>query len=63
DGDAEKLKPVKAVLDELPLFSRVWADFIRKASAYYRYPIGEVFRSALPAGLSGQGNDVPILRE
>ena len=45
------------------LFSQKWADFLKKAAAYYRFPIGEVFRTALPAGLSGKGNDVPILSD
>ncbi len=62
-GEGAALKPLGGVLDTEPLFSPPWAEFLRRAAAYYRYPIGEVFRCALPAGLSGTGNDVPILSE
>lgn len=60
---AEGLKPIREVLDPEPLFDAEWVEFLRKAAAYYRFPIGEVFRTALPAGLGGTGRDVPILTE
>ena len=62
-GETEKLKPIREILDIEPLFTPAWVDFLKKAAAYYRFPIGEVFRCALPAGLSGKGNDVSILSE
>ncbi len=62
-GETEKLKPIREILDTDPLFSPAWVEFLKKAAAYYRFPIGEVFRCALPAGLSGKGNDVSILSE
>ena len=62
-GEGEGLKAIGEVLDAEPLFNLRWVDFLKKAAAYYRFPIGEVFRTALPAGLSGKGNDVAILSE
>ena len=63
DGSPEGLKPVAEILDRDPLFDPAWARFVQKAAAYYRFPPGEAFRTALPAGLSGKGNDVTILTE
>ena len=37
--------------------------FFTRAADYYRHPIGEVIRTALPTGLSGRGESVSILRE
>jgi primosomal protein N' (replication factor Y) len=61
--DASHLKPVQEVLDDEPLFSPDMAAFFRRAAAYYRHPLGEVIRTALPAGLSGGSRDVSVVSE
>ncbi|PLX99814.1 MAG: primosomal protein N' [Desulfuromonas sp.] len=63
EGSIEGLKPIKEILDTERLFASGWTEFIRKAAAYYRYPLGEACRTALPAGLAGKGSDVRILHE
>ena len=60
---AKGLKPIREVLDAEPLFSEASGNDLRRAAAYYRFPIGDVMRTALPAGLSGTGNDISTLRE
>ena len=50
-GRTEKLKPIREVLDAEPLFDSAWTEFLQRAAAYYRFPIGEVFRTA-PASRS-----------
>jgi primosomal protein N' (replication factor Y) (superfamily II helicase) len=47
----ERLKPITAVLDTLPVFSAELLDLVRWASDYYHHPIGEVIASALPKSL------------
>ncbi len=63
EGDDAGLKPVAEVLDEAPLFFAEMVPFFTRAAEYYCHPIGEVIRCALPAGLSGRGEGVSILRE
>jgi primosomal protein N' (replication factor Y) len=63
EGQAEGLKPVRDVLDSEPLFDQKLVTFLERAAEYYCYPIGEVFRTALPAGLSGEKERVSIVRE
>ena len=58
-----KLKPIREILDEAPLFTPDWGEFLRRAAGYYHFPPGEALRSALPAGLSGTGNDITILSD
>ncbi|MBE0500347.1 MAG: primosomal protein N' [Desulfuromonadales bacterium] len=62
-GSPKGLKPIQDVLDSAPLFSEAWGNDLRRAAAYYRFPIGDVLRTALPAGLSGAGHDISPLRE
>ena len=62
-GRPAGLKPLEAVLDEAPLFPPELVPFFRRAAEYYRHPLGEVIRTALPAGLSGARRRVAILRE
>ena len=52
--EAPELKPVAEVLDDAPLFSEKLVSFFERAAAYYHHPIGEVIRTALPAGLGGE---------
>ncbi len=59
----DKLKAVKEVLDEVPLFTPAWGELLRRAAGYYHFPPGEALRNALPAGLSGNDNDITILSD
>jgi primosomal protein N' (replication factor Y) len=61
--DAAGLKPIYEVLDEDPLFDEAMVAFFERAADYYCYPIGEVIRTALPAGLSGAGDRLAIATE
>lgn len=45
-----EFKPILALLDSRPIFSRDLIDLFRWISGYYFYPLGEVFQTALPAG-------------
>lgn len=62
-GEASGLKEIAELLDEAPLFPPAMVPFFRWAADYYQFPLGEVIRTALPAGLSGRGSAAPILRE
>ncbi len=62
-GEGEGLKPIREVLDATPLLTAELISLLLRAANYYRHPPGEVIRCALPAGLSGRGNEVSILRE
>ena len=44
-----KLKPLTSVMDQSPIYSGVMVDLAKWLSAYYMYPIGEVFKTMLPA--------------
>jgi len=46
------IKPILDVLDDQPLFPPSMVPFFRWIADYYKYPIGEVVRSALPGGLN-----------
>ncbi|MCD4688000.1 MAG: primosomal protein N', partial [Desulfuromonadaceae bacterium] len=50
-----RLKDVLEVLDREPLFHESMVEFFEWAADYYCHPLGEVIRTALPAGLSGAG--------
>jgi len=58
---AEKLKPVRMILDKTPILSEESLDLLRWASRYYHYPMGEVIATALP-GLLNQGKSA-LLKE
>ena len=62
-GEGEGLKEVAELLDEAPLFAAGMVPFFRWAADYYQFPLGEVIRTALPAGLAGKGSAAPILQE
>ena len=62
-GDGAGLKAISEILDEDPLFPAELIPFFTRAAAYYCHPLGEVIRAALPAGLSGRGNEISILRD
>ncbi|UCD80500.1 MAG: primosomal protein N' [Desulfobacterales bacterium] len=48
----KEIKPVLDVLDEHPLFPSSMVPFFRWIADYYKYPIGEVVKNALPGGLN-----------
>ena len=47
----DKIKNIKQVLDEMPLFNQEWISLIEFTANYYLYPIGQSFFHALPAQL------------
>ena len=49
--DGTKLKPIAEVLDDEPLLQPELLTFVRRASAYYAFPLGLALKAALPAGL------------
>jgi len=49
-----QIKPVTDVLDSKPLFPADMIPFFRWIASYYRYPLGEVIKIALPGGLTQQ---------
>ena len=52
DFDQSEVKSVLDVLDEQPLFPPAMVPFFRWISDYYKYPLGEVVKNALPGGLN-----------
>jgi len=50
--DRKEVKAVLDVLDEQPLFPSAMVPFFRWISDYYKYPLGEVVKNALPGGLN-----------
>ena len=50
--DHKEVKAVLDVLDEQPLFPSAMVPFFRWISDYYKYPLGEVVKNALPGGLN-----------
>lgn len=47
----DKLKPLKAVLDQQPLWQEELYQLLQWCSHYYQYPLGETFSNALPTAL------------
>lgn len=47
-----KIRPISSILDSQPLFPATMVPFFRWITEYYHYPLGEVIRGALPAGLT-----------
>ncbi|WP_305042656.1 primosomal protein N' [Geoalkalibacter sp.] len=62
-GAARELRPMLAVLDAEPLLNPDLLAFLQRCAAYYHHPLGEVLRTALPAGLAGLEAGVGILAE
>ena len=50
--DHKEVKSVLDVLDEQPLFPSAMVPFFRWIADYYKYPLGEVVKNALPGGLN-----------
>ncbi len=49
--ERKQLKPVEALLDEIPLFPSSSLELLRWVSHYYHYPYGESLAMALPVNL------------
>jgi primosomal protein N' (replication factor Y) (superfamily II helicase) len=47
----ERLKPIREILDTVPILTADVRDLVRWASDYYHHPIGEVIACALPKAL------------
>lgn len=54
ESSIENLKEIIAVLDSEPLWTAGELEFFRWTAAYYLHPLGEVLRTALPAGINIQ---------
>ena len=50
--DQEKIKNILDILDEEPLFPSSMIPFFRWTADYYRHPIGDVIKCALPGGIN-----------
>jgi primosomal protein N' (replication factor Y) len=48
----KEVKPILDVLDEQPLFPPAMVPFFKWIADYYKYPIGQVVKNALPGGLN-----------
>src|SRR5512146_3005046 len=48
----EELKEIVDVLDPEPLFTAAELEFFRWVAGYYLHPLGEVIKTALPAGIN-----------
>lgn len=57
------VRRVIKVLDRLALFHENLLPFFRWASSYYHYPIGQVIKAALPAGLAPKSSREILLVE
>lgn len=51
---SEGLKDIIRVLDADPLWTAIELDFFRWIASYYLHPLGEVLKTALPAGINLQ---------
>ncbi len=52
DSDIRDIKSILDILDEQPLFPSSMVMFFRWISDYYKYPVGQVVKNALPGGLN-----------
>ena len=60
---AEGLKDLQEFLDEEPILTPELIKLLRWAADYYCHPIGQVVRTALPAGLGSEKTTTKILTE
>ncbi|MEN8136663.1 MAG: primosomal protein N' [Thermodesulfobacteriota bacterium] len=58
-----KIRSISEVLDNRPLFPVSMIELFRWIAAYYQYPLGEVIKTALPAGLTAASGRRIILTE
>ncbi len=52
DSNIKDIKSILDILDEQPLFPSSMVMFFRWISDYYKYPVGQVVKNALPGGLN-----------
>ena len=52
DSGTAEIKHILDVLDEQPLFKSAMISFFQWISDYYKHPIGDVIKNALPGGLT-----------
>jgi primosomal protein N' (replication factor Y) (superfamily II helicase) len=58
DGESQRsIKSVSRIFDPQPLFSESMRPFFAWMAQYYLYPLGQVIKVALPAGLSVSSNE------
>jgi len=50
--ERQDVKEILEILDDVPLFSPPMIPFYQWVSSYYYYPLGEVIKGALPAGIT-----------
>ncbi len=62
-GQATGLKDIVGFPDKEPLLESAGIKLLRWAADYYCHPIGQVVRTALPAGLGGDKNGTKIRME
>ena len=60
DGD---LREIIDILDQEPLFTAKELEFLRWTAGYYLYPLGEVLKGALPAGINIESRKKGALTE
>ena len=56
----ERLKPITAVLDTVPVLAAEVLELVRWASDYYHHPLGEVIATALPKAVRGGASAVAL---
>jgi primosomal protein N' (replication factor Y) len=59
----QQIKEIYEVLDSRPLFPAEQVRFFKWIAKYYHYPIGEVIKTALPAGLTKKSGRRVLLTE
>lgn len=57
------IRPITDLLDREPLFPESMIPFFRWLASYYRYPIGEVIKNALPGGMTAQSGRRVLITE
>ncbi len=62
-GQADNLKDISELLDDDPLLTSALIKLLCWSADYYCHPIGQVVRTALPAGLGGEKTTTKILTE
>lgn len=63
NNSSHKIISISEVLDSKPLFPKAMVKFFRWIAEYYQYPIGEVVKTALPAGLTSASGRKIILTD
>ena len=59
--DPARIKPLRAVLRDVPALDAGWLELLRFCAAYYQYPLGSAVLSALPNGFKTPNPINPLL--